>query len=82
MIQVWLDSSLYKDISFGEITIIDGNPYFLYSNPIIDEKNNNVLQGYIVIGFSPELIYSGVPDITSEEQGTYTLLNNCGVILR
>ncbi|NLM96160.1 MAG: methyl-accepting chemotaxis protein [Halanaerobiaceae bacterium] len=82
LIQVWLDSSLYKDISFGEITIIDGNPYFLYSNPIIDEKNNNVLQGYIVIGFSPELIYSGVPDITSEEQGTYTLVNNSGVILR
>lgn len=80
-IQKELDNVLYKNIEFGEITIIDDTPYLLYSNPILGEGINKI-QGYLVIGFSPELIYNEITSVSSEEGGSYTLINNSGIILR
>ncbi len=76
-----LEESLFKDIKFGDIYNIDGNPYLLY-NKAVHDPDTGELWGYIVLGVSPDLIYEGIEDVTSSDGGLYTLINNQGRILR
>ncbi len=76
-----LEESLYKDIDFGEIYTVEGNPYLLYNKPVHNSDNGEVW-GYLVVGFSPQLIYENIENVTSSDGGVYTLINSEGRILK
>ncbi|MFP4661528.1 MAG: methyl-accepting chemotaxis protein [Halanaerobiales bacterium] len=75
-----LDESLYRGIQFGEIYTIENEQYLLY-NKSITNPDTGELWGYLVVGFSPELI-GEIDNVSSEDSGTYTLINQQGEILK
>ena len=76
-----LEDSFYKDIRFGKLFSLDGEQYLLYNRPVFKEGTEEIW-GYIIIGFSPEIIDHEIAHIDSDDGGNYTLINNSGMILR
>ncbi|MGB4492176.1 MAG: methyl-accepting chemotaxis protein, partial [Halanaerobiales bacterium] len=79
-IQKKLNQELYRDIEFGQIYTIEGEPYLLYSKPI-QEKNSSDIIAYVVIVFSPDLIRNEFANLARDDGARYTIVNNEGLIL-
>lgn len=79
-IQKKLNQELYRDIEFGQIYTIEGEPYLLYSKPI-QEKNSSDIIAYVVIVFSPDLISNEFANLARDDGARYTIVNNEGLIL-
>lgn len=75
-----LDSIQYKDIQFGQLIYIDGKPYLLYMNPIM-EKSSDKVMGYLVLGLFPEIVNDTLLSIPDNNNGLFTIINKNGVIL-
>lgn len=79
-IQKKLNQELYREIEFGQIYDIEGEPYLLYSKPV-KEKNSSDIIAYVVIVFSPDLIRNEFASLAPDDTARYTIVNNEGLIL-
>ncbi|HOA40660.1 MAG TPA: methyl-accepting chemotaxis protein [Halanaerobiales bacterium] len=79
-IQKKLNQELYREIEFGQIYDIEGEPYLLYSKPV-KEKNSSDIIAYVVIVFSPDLISNEFANLARDDGARYTIVNNEGLIL-
>lgn len=79
-IQKKLNQELYRDIEFGQIYDIEGEPYLLYSKPVKEMDSNDII-AYIVIVFSPDLIRNEFASLAPDDTARYTIVNNEGLIL-
>ncbi|MFW6237898.1 MAG: methyl-accepting chemotaxis protein [Halanaerobiales bacterium] len=75
-----LDEELYSDIEFGQIYDLEEDRYLLHQVPIYDEEEN--IRAYLVVAFSPELVYEELTDPSTEQPGTYTLANGDMQVIR
>ncbi|MEJ6951911.1 methyl-accepting chemotaxis protein [Natronospora cellulosivora (SeqCode)] len=75
-----IDDSVYKDINFGQIYMKNDNPNLLYNHEIRDTDTNKLI-GYLVVVFSPNIIFEEFSSSSSDDEGSYTLINNSGLIL-
>ena len=79
-IQKKLNQELYREIEFGQIYDIEGEPYLLYSKPVKEMDSNDII-AYIVIVFSPDLIRNEFASLAPDDTARYTIVNNEGLIL-
>jgi len=71
----------YKDIQLGQLNYVNKKPYLLY-NGAIREENSDKIIGYVVLAFSPNLMYRTINLMPEDYMGKFTLINGDGVILR
>ncbi|MFW5995963.1 MAG: methyl-accepting chemotaxis protein [Halanaerobiaceae bacterium] len=76
-----LEKELYSDIEFGQIYDLEEESYLLHQVPIYDEEEEDV-RAYLVVAFSPQLVFEELTDPSGEQPGTYTLVNGDMQIIR
>jgi methyl-accepting chemotaxis protein len=75
-----IDESQYKDISFGTIKYAEKEPLLLISEPIYKVDSEEEVIGYIVLGYSLELIANKL-SAQIGDIGSSVLFNNKGTII-